>query len=143
MVPLGTKVLLHLKPMHRRSWSFHASNGWYIGPLLKHYHCIRAIMEGTGGKQLANTFCFKHHNMPVPIITPMDRFIATTRQLTDAIAGVKEAPPNKLQAIATLCHILLGKLPPIPIPINPPPSSIPTPPIAPIATCNIFTRQHG
>ncbi len=32
MAPPGTKVLVHLKPAQRKSWSFHASNGWYIGP---------------------------------------------------------------------------------------------------------------
>jgi hypothetical protein len=44
MAPPGTKVLVHLKPTCRKSWAFHASNGWYIGPSLKHYRCIRAIM---------------------------------------------------------------------------------------------------
>ncbi len=37
MAPPGTKVLVHLKPAQRKSWSFHASNGWYIGLFLKHY----------------------------------------------------------------------------------------------------------
>jgi hypothetical protein len=59
MAPPGTKVLVHLKPTHCKSWCFDASNGWYIGPSLKHYRCICAIMEGTGGKRLADTFCFK------------------------------------------------------------------------------------
>jgi hypothetical protein len=52
MVPPSTEVLVHLKPTRRKSWSLHASNGWYIGPSLKHYRCIRAIMEGTGGEHL-------------------------------------------------------------------------------------------
>jgi hypothetical protein len=72
MAPPGTKVFVHLKPTHHRSWSFHTSNGWYISPSLKHYRCIRAIMEGTGGECLTDTFHFKHHTMAVPIITPTD-----------------------------------------------------------------------
>ncbi len=47
MAPPGSKVLVHLKSMRCKSWSFYASNGWYIGPSLKHYRCIRAIMEGS------------------------------------------------------------------------------------------------
>jgi hypothetical protein len=88
MAPPGTKVLVHLKPTHCKSWSFHASNGWYIGPSLKHYCCICAIMEGTGGKCLTDTSCFKHHAMALPIITPTNRIIAATRHLTGAISGI-------------------------------------------------------
>jgi hypothetical protein len=78
MAPPGTKVPVHLKPTYCKSWSFHASNGWYIGPSLKHSRCIRAIMEGTGGKRLTNTFCFKHQAMAIPIITPTNQIIAAT-----------------------------------------------------------------
>jgi hypothetical protein len=58
--------------------------------------------------------------MPIPTITPTDRIIAAIRHLTDAIAGIQEAPPDKLQAILTLCQLLLGKSLPVPIPIDPP-----------------------
>jgi hypothetical protein len=118
--PPGTKVLVHLKPSRQKSWSFHAANGWYIGPSLKHYCCICMIMADTGGEQLTNTFHFKHHAMPVPTITLTDRIIAATRHLTDAIAGIQEAPPDELQAILTLRQLLLGKSPLVPIPIDSP-----------------------
>ncbi len=106
MAPPGTEVLVHLKPTCCKSWAYHASNGWYIGPSLKHYSCIRAIMEGTGGERLTDTFRFKHHAMSVPTITFTNKIITVTRDLTAAILGIQEAPPNKLQAIATLRHIL-------------------------------------
>jgi hypothetical protein len=121
MAPPGMEVLIHLNPTCCKSWAYHASNGWHIGSSLKHYHCIRAIMEGEGtsSKCLTDSFHFKHHAMPVPTITPINRTIAATRDLMAAFLGMQEAPPNKLQAIATLCQILLGKVPPTPIPINP------------------------
>jgi hypothetical protein len=78
MAPPGTKVLVHLKLTRCNSWSFHASNGWYIGPSLKHYRCIHTIMEGTGGECLTDTFHFKHHAMAVPVITPTNQIIAAT-----------------------------------------------------------------
>ena len=120
MAPPGTEVLIHLKPTRRKSWAFHASNGWYIGPSLKHYRCIRALMEGTGGERLSDTFRFKHHAMPVPMITPTDRIVAATKALTAAISGVQESPPDELQAIATLRLLLLGETAPTPAPIDPP-----------------------
>jgi hypothetical protein len=91
MAPPRTEVLIHLKPACRKSWSFHASKGWYIGPSLKHYRCIRALMEDTGSEGLTDTFRFKHHAMPVPQITATDRIIAATRALTAAIAGSQES----------------------------------------------------
>jgi hypothetical protein len=127
MAPPGTKVLVHLKPTRRKSWSFHASNGWYIGPSLKHYCCIHAIMEGTGRERLTDTFCFKHHAMAVPNITPTNQIITATRHLTAAISGIQESPPDELHAIATLCLILLGKTPPVPVPIDTQPIHPPSP----------------
>jgi hypothetical protein len=112
-----------------KSWAYHASNGWYIGPSLKHYRCIHAIMEGTGGECLTDMFRFKHHSMPIPSITPTNQIIAVTHDLTAAILGVQEAPPDDLQAIATLCHLLLGEVPPTPVPINPSPIAPVPPPI--------------
>jgi hypothetical protein len=36
IAPPGTKVLVHLKLTRHRSWNFHASNRWYVGPSLNH-----------------------------------------------------------------------------------------------------------
>jgi hypothetical protein len=82
-------------------------------------------MEGTGGERLTNTFCFKHHAMAVPNITHTNRIIAATRRLIDAISGVQESSPDKLHAIATLCHILLGETPPVPVSIDTQPIQLP------------------
>jgi hypothetical protein len=60
------------------------------------------IMVDTRAERLTDTFCYKHHAMPVPTITPTNRIIAATRHLTDALAGTQEAPPDKLQAILSL-----------------------------------------
>ena len=120
MAPPGTEVLIHLKPTRRKSWSFHASNGWYIGPSLKHYRYIRALMEDTGSERLTDTFRFKHHAMTVPPITATDRIIAATRELTAAIEGTQESPPDKLQAIDNLHLLLLSETPPRPVPVDPP-----------------------
>jgi hypothetical protein len=88
-------------------------------------------MEGTGGEQLTNTLLFRHHTMPIPTITSTGRIIAVTCILTDAITGIQEAPHNKMQVILTLQQLLLGKTPPVPIPIDPPVSPSPLPAFAP------------
>jgi hypothetical protein len=83
-------------------------------------------MADTGGERITDTFCFKHHVLPVPEITATNRIIDATTKLTAAIAGIQEAPPNKLEAIQSLCTLLLGKVAPLP-----PPAPIfpPTPPV--------------
>jgi hypothetical protein len=37
LAPMGTKVLVHLKPDQRPSWAYHGTEGWYVGPSMEHY----------------------------------------------------------------------------------------------------------
>jgi hypothetical protein len=57
----------------------------------------------------------------------MDRIVTATRILIDAITGVQEVAPNKMQAILTLRQLLLSKTPPVPVPVDPPASPSPSP----------------
>jgi hypothetical protein len=81
-------------------------------------------MADTGGKRINDTFQFKHHAIPVPEITATDRIIDATTRLTAAIAGVQDAHPNKMEAIQSLCILLLKEVAPIPPPA---PSIFPAP----------------
>jgi hypothetical protein len=81
-------------------------------------------MANTGGKRITDTFWFKQHAIPVLDITATNRMIDTTIGLTAAIAGIQEAPPNNMEAIQSLCTLLLGKVAPLPPPA---PSILPTP----------------
>ncbi len=124
MALLGTEVLAHHKPNQRSSWGFHALNAWYISPSLQHYWCIKFIMHDTSGKRITDTFRYKHYAIPVPVITATDCILEATHQLTPAVEGVQEAALDKLQAIKSLRHILLGERipqqpsPPLPTPLN-------------------------
>jgi hypothetical protein len=109
MSPLGTKVLANHKPNQWLSWGFHTLNAWYISPSLQHYQCIKIIMQYTGGERITNMFHDKHHAIPVPEVTATDCILKATHRLTAAIEGIQEAAPDKLQAIKSLRHILLGK----------------------------------
>jgi hypothetical protein len=67
------------------------------------------MMRNTGGKCITGTFHYKHHAIPIPVVTATDRILKATHRLTMAIEGIQEAAPDKLQAIKSLRHILLGK----------------------------------
>ena len=45
LAPPGTKVLVHHKPSHRLSWDPHGQEGFYIGPSLHHYRCVKCYFE--------------------------------------------------------------------------------------------------
>jgi hypothetical protein len=107
-------------------WGYHASKAWYQSHAANHYQCIWVLMANIGGERITNTFWFKHHALPVPEITATNKIIEATTRLTTAIAGIQEAPPNKMEAIQSLPTLLLGKV----VALPPPASSIlPTPPV--------------
>jgi hypothetical protein len=87
-------------------------------------------MFDTGSKRITNTFRFMHHAIPVPEITAINRIINATTRLSAAIAGIQDAPPNKMEAIQSFCTLLLGKVAPLPprtpsiLPIPPPPTPV-------------------
>jgi hypothetical protein len=115
LAPLGTEVLIHLKPSRWLTWGYHVSKALYLLHAANHYRCICVIMHDTGAERVTDTFRYRHHAIPVPHITATNRIIAAARQLADAIQGVQEAPADKMAAIALLCFLLLGEgLPPDP-----------------------------
>jgi hypothetical protein len=125
MAPLGTEVLIHMKPNLQRKWGYHASKAWCVLHAANHYCCIQVLMANKGGERITNTFHFKHHAIPVPEITATNRIIDVTKRLPAAITGIQDAPPDKMEAIQSFCTLLLGKVAPLPPPT---PSILPTPP---------------
>ena len=47
MVPPGTKVMVHSKPNNRKSWEYHGKLGWYVGPSLDRYRCVKVYIPET------------------------------------------------------------------------------------------------
>mmetsp|Transcript_14425 Transcript_14425/g.20585 ORF Transcript_14425/g.20585 Transcript_14425/m.20585 type:complete len:135 (+) Transcript_14425:239-643(+) len=47
LAPPGTKVMIHMKPEQRASWDPNAKLGWYIGPSMNHYHCLKWYLPQT------------------------------------------------------------------------------------------------
>ena len=58
LAPPGTRIILHLKPEKRPSWGFHGEDGWYIGPSLNHYRCVKCFIPQTGREKDADTVEF-------------------------------------------------------------------------------------
>ena len=66
MAPPGTKVVVHEKPNVRDSWGLRGLEGWYIGPSLQHYRCVKCFMPNTKAVKDADTVLFYSRNHSLP-----------------------------------------------------------------------------
>jgi hypothetical protein len=58
-----------------------------------------------------------HRHIPFQAITATNGIIDATTRLIAAIAGIQDAPPNEMEAIQSLCTLLLGKVAPLSPPL--------------------------
>ena len=72
MAPPGTKVIIHSNPTKRASWDLNGVNGWYVGPSMKHYRCVRCYIPKTRSIIDADTVEFFPHRIPFPAFTLKD-----------------------------------------------------------------------
>ena len=115
MAPVGTEMLMHLKPIRRNTWAYHALKTWYFAPALKHYRVVKGVTEA-GAVRLTDTWKFKHHALRTPTVSPIDRIVKATQHLATAIQGANNAPPDELAAIEHLRALISGNSTPAPAP---------------------------
>jgi hypothetical protein len=141
LAPLGTKVVVHLKPNKRTSYSYHGEEGWYIGPSLEHYRCFKCYFPLTRSVRDADTIEFFPKTIPFPTTTTEDYLIQSTQ---DIIQLLKEPPKNlpflqygneTKNALIQISEIVQKavskpKMSPI-IPVTPSPPRVQTPSITP------------
>ena len=41
LAPPGTKAVIHKKSNTRGSWDYHGTDGWYVGPSMENYRCLK------------------------------------------------------------------------------------------------------
>ena len=74
----------------RESWDPNAKLGWYIGPSLHHYRCLKCFMPQTRTEVDADTITFIPHTIPIPE-TNVEDFIL---QATSDISTLLTHPPK-------------------------------------------------
>ena len=72
MAPPGTRMIVNNKPVNRTSWSHHGTPGWYIGPSLDHYRCMKFYMLATGIVRIADTLQYIPKEFAFPKTTTGD-----------------------------------------------------------------------
>jgi hypothetical protein len=92
LAPLGTKVIVHLKPDKRSSYSYHGEEGWYIGPSLEHYRCFKCYFPHTRSVRDADTVEFFPKSIPFPKTTTEDYLIQSAQDIIQLL----KSPPKQL-----------------------------------------------
>jgi hypothetical protein len=67
IAPPGIHVLVHEKPDARKSWSPHATDGWYVGPALTSYRCYHVWIWETRCECIADTLTWFPKHVPLPL----------------------------------------------------------------------------
>ena len=123
MAPVGTEMLMHLKPIRRHTWDYHAVKAWYFAPALKQYRSVKGVLE-SGSVRLTDTWKFKHHALKTPAISSTDRIVKATQNLASVISGANPSHPDELAAIEHLRALIAGNFT---IPSPSAPSTVPSP----------------
>ena len=89
LAPPGTKVLIHKKTKDRGSWEYHGVEGWYIGPSLEHYRCLKCYNPETLSEVDTDTLQLLPNNTPIPVFTDVD---AIQQAIQDIITILKIRP---------------------------------------------------
>ena len=92
LAPPGTKVLVHLKPDQVSTYGVHVLDGWYIGPSLEHYRCLKCYIPETKGTRDSDTVEFFPSKFPLPHITTDDYL----RQAATDIVSILKCKLSKL-----------------------------------------------
>ena len=98
MVPPGTKVIVHKKPSNRLSWGYHGIKGWYIGPAMDHYRCLKIYMPTLHTTIIADTVAFIPTNIPFPH-SDQNRFLQ--QSIADLLHLLKKKTNLKHQKLCT------------------------------------------
>ena len=72
LAPLGTKILIHKKSQDPGSWDYHGVEGWYVGPSLEHYQCLKCYNPNTFSKVDTDTLDLIPNRTPIPVYTEVD-----------------------------------------------------------------------
>ena len=92
LVSLGTRLLIHKKPLSRESWSLHAVPSWYISPVVSQYCCFRTRVTETNAEKIANTVVCYPQGYYMPQVTSLDTDAAAAYDIVQAC--LRPRPPT-------------------------------------------------
>ena len=139
LAPPGIRVLVHIKPHERTTWSPHGADGWYTGPALESYRCYTVWMWDTRATRLCDTLTWFPTKTTMPLANSNDLILAGIADIVRALQNPSSGSP--LAPLTDSQHDALTQLTSILTNVASPPSlltRVPAPaaesPLAPVST---------
>ena len=79
---LGIKLVVHIKPEVRESWTPRATPAYYIGLALRHYRCYRIWITETNAERISDTIAWFLYYTNLEIHTNHTTLLSTAHELT-------------------------------------------------------------
>ena len=93
LAPPGIRVLVHIKPSERTTWSPHGADGWYVGPALESYRCYTVWMWDTRATRVCDTLAWFPTKSPMPLASSNDLILAGVHDILHAIRNPSPGSP--------------------------------------------------
>ena len=98
IAPPGMRVVAHDKPTKRRTWDFNGEEGFYVGPALENYRCVKVFFPRTRSVRKIDTLTFIPHEIPVPEVSLEDFLCQSLDDLKSLLAEPPSSVPITLEA---------------------------------------------
>ena len=108
MAPPGIRVLVHVKPSDRTTWSPHGEDGWYTGPALESYRCYVVWIWASRASRICDTLTWLPTKHSLPVASSTDRILAGVAAIVHALHHPSPASP--LAPLPTSHHDALIRL---------------------------------
>ena len=96
-------MLIHAKPVTRRSLDFRAKDGFYIGPALNSYCCFKLVKSDTKSQVISNTVEFCHAYRSIPSPTPDDKIIHGLQVMSGTLTNAP--PPTSMSQVKAIANL--------------------------------------
>jgi len=85
LAPPGCRAVIYIDPDGRMSWGIRGIDGWYVGPSLDHYRCMKFFVPETRSYRISGSFdLFPQHCM-LPELSPADHAVAVKDELVESV----------------------------------------------------------
>ena len=97
----GMKVVVHDKPGTRGTWAAYGTDGFYVGPAMRHYRNYRCYMPATRSIRISDTIAWLPLAYTMPGHSPLEVLNAAVADLTSAIKQMSSTDMGVLDAHLT------------------------------------------
>ena len=124
LAPPGIRVLVHIKPSERTTWSPHGADGWYTGPALESYRCYTVWLWETRATRLCDTLTWFPTKVTMPLASSNDLILAGVHDILHALQH--PSPGSPLAPLTDSHHEALVQLATLLTSLARPPAALPT-----------------